>query len=635
MSATRSTESSPHFLERIPLSEFLIAAQRYARLGFPVFPLGEKSKRPKIAGGCGCKDATTNEAQITTWWTQWPEANIGIHCTSFWVLDVDTAHGGDDTIQALEHKHGKLPDTLQQVTGNGGRHYLFANTIGTVIPNSVATLGAGLDTRSVGGYIAAEPSIHPDTGRTYTFDGMAEIEDQQILPAPAWLITLLTEKKKIQESAPLADIIPKGQQHSTLVSKAGAMRRAGLNAKEMFPALWEMNVGGCEIPGPEGDIRRIAESAEASWAAGKLISGKQTRDLSGVLSREFSRNTQSTSNGFDAERNEVESATLYDLDNLPCIALTEFPPVNYVVETLIPTGSFGMLSGESGSGKSTVAIAIADAIANGKPWLGLKTEKRHVLYKDRENNILTLASRLKRMGIVDDGYLKIWSNWAKEVNVYEHSLDSEVLLKYVEKHENPVIIADSLVSFLPPGASENDATHIREFMNLARKLTARGATVIFIHHTGKSEGSKKFRGSSDIQASVDFAYLVTSELDEKRYLDTVKLECFKMRDEVLAELPMLYRNGNFIRPEASEGFKAPAHYKTLMDLLMEFGGICTEKLETKAKEKGVSRTKVREFLKNDSLVITVPADGRTKGHYWHSDPMGPRKLSEEEDSEAA
>ncbi len=608
MSATHSIESSPHCLQLIPRSEFLIAAQRYARLGWNVFPLAERSKKPKIAGGQGCKDATTNEAQITKWWTQWPEANIGIHCTSFWVLDVDVAHGGDETIQALERKYGGLPDTLQQVTGNGGRHYLFANTIGTVIPNSVATLGAGLDTRSVGGYIAAEPSIHPETGRTYTFDGMAEIEDQQILPAPAWLITLLTEKKKIQAAAPLEDIIPKGQQHNTLVSKAGALRRVGLNAKEMFPALWEMNIGRCEVPGPEANIRRIAESAEAKWEAG----GKPP-----------------------AERNEVEPATLYDLDNLPSIALTEFPPVNYVVETLIPTGSFGMLSGESGSGKSTVAIAIADAIANGKPWLGLKTEKRHVLYKDRENNILTLASRLKRMGIVDDGYLKIWSNWAKEVNVYEHSLDSEVLLKYVEKHENPVIIADSLVSFLPPGASENDATHIREFMNLARKLTARGATVIFIHHTGKSEGSKKFRGSSDIQASVDFAYLVTSELDEKRYLDTVKLECFKMRDEVLAELPMLYRNGNFIRPEASEGFKAPAHYKTLMDLLMEFGGICTEKLETKAKEKGVSRTKVREFLKNDSLVITVPADGRTKGHYWRSDPKRPRKLTEDEESEAA
>jgi hypothetical protein len=53
----------------------------YVRAGWPVFPLAARSKVPLIPkdkGGNGFHDATTDEAQIVAWWSQYPEANIGI-----------------------------------------------------------------------------------------------------------------------------------------------------------------------------------------------------------------------------------------------------------------------------------------------------------------------------------------------------------------------------------------------------------------------------------------------------------------------------------------------------------------------------------------------------------------------------
>ena len=43
--------------------------------GWPVFPIVARGKRPLTKHGF--KDATTNTAQISDWWAQWPDANIG------------------------------------------------------------------------------------------------------------------------------------------------------------------------------------------------------------------------------------------------------------------------------------------------------------------------------------------------------------------------------------------------------------------------------------------------------------------------------------------------------------------------------------------------------------------------------
>jgi hypothetical protein len=142
----------------------LQAALAYAAKGKPVFPCGI-NKKPLVAGGF--KSATTDPAQIREWWTKWPDASIGMPtgtATGVFVLDVDLPDG-PASLEALEAKHGKLPPTLTQKTGGGGRQYFFTYPEGRKVKNSTSKIGPGLDIRGEGGYVILPPSGHESGGQ--------------------------------------------------------------------------------------------------------------------------------------------------------------------------------------------------------------------------------------------------------------------------------------------------------------------------------------------------------------------------------------------------------------------------------------------------------------------------------------
>ncbi len=172
----------------------LDAALAYAARGWAVLPLRGKLPRiRKAAGGRGVHDATTEPDQIKAWWTKWPDANIGVACgeiSGFWCLDIDPRHGGDNSLDDLQETHGALPETIEQETGGGGRHLLFRLN-GGAIKNGANNVARGLDTRSTGGYIVVEPSLHPDTKRPYAWEVDHHPDDIEFADAPAWLLALV------------------------------------------------------------------------------------------------------------------------------------------------------------------------------------------------------------------------------------------------------------------------------------------------------------------------------------------------------------------------------------------------------------------------------------------------------------
>ncbi len=110
----------------------------------------------------GFKDATTDLETIWEWWDQYPLANIIVPTGSrsgIWVLDVDPAHGGSDSLSDLEAQYAVLPVTQEQITGGNGRHVVFVHP-GPEFRNTAGKLGPGLDTRGEGGYIIVASSKH-------------------------------------------------------------------------------------------------------------------------------------------------------------------------------------------------------------------------------------------------------------------------------------------------------------------------------------------------------------------------------------------------------------------------------------------------------------------------------------------
>lgn len=158
----------------------LDAALAYASLDWRVMPC--RGKVPLTEHGV--HDATTEAETIRAWWTQWPDANIGIACGGgLVVLDVDPRHGGDASLRELEHEHGEII-TLTARTGGGGLHLYMRGEL----PQRVG-FRPGLDLKASGGYVVAPPSLH-ESGRRYEWIAPGDLP-QRPQPVPAWLARII------------------------------------------------------------------------------------------------------------------------------------------------------------------------------------------------------------------------------------------------------------------------------------------------------------------------------------------------------------------------------------------------------------------------------------------------------------
>ncbi len=182
-------------------------------------------------------------------------------------------------------------------------------------------------------------------------------------------------------------------------------------------------------------------------------------------------------------------------------------------------------------------------------------------------------------------------------------------MKWIRACEpRPLVIVDSLAAFL--NGDENDAGEMRRFTHQLRRLADIGATVIVIHHDGKSETARDYRGSSDFKASLDVGFHVTNSSGDMR-LDRLRLRCFKSRHGFTGELVYAYALGRFIRDEDRH---APARTVTdqFRDLLRLNPGSTGADFEAKAFAEGIARARVREFL-NDG-VLDGSIECRTASH---------------------
>lgn len=188
--------------------DLLRAALRLAERGYYVFPVhsiragsvcscgspqcGRAGKHPRTREGF--KEATLDRTEITKWWLETPDANIGLvpWPSGLIILDIDPRNGGTESLLDLEQKYGTLPDTARVFTGGGGLHIYFTLPTGIdKVPSRV--LRPGVELKAMGGYVLAPPSSHlavwlgaagSACGPGYAWDGAL---GDQMVDAPFWL----------------------------------------------------------------------------------------------------------------------------------------------------------------------------------------------------------------------------------------------------------------------------------------------------------------------------------------------------------------------------------------------------------------------------------------------------------------
>jgi hypothetical protein len=355
----------------------LDAALAYAARGWPVFPLHTPTADGCSCGKLGCEhpgkhprtqrgfhDSTTDETTIQQWWTEWPGANIGIvtgAASGFIVLDIDPRHGGDETLVELQRQHGLLPQTIESITGGGGRHIRLQHPGGQVKCRTIAT---GIDVKGDGGYIVAPPSLHA-SGQRYEWELSSHPDDTQLAPVPDWLLAMIVAPAAEREPVPegRARKISDGERNSTLTSLAGVMRRAGMEQTEICAGLLEVNRNRCEPRLPVQEVARIA--ASVSRYAPEAVPGVSPSSSSSLYSLSDSDD--------DAEAAPVELCSL-----------TKPGPRQWTVEGWLPARAPAVLYGDGGMAKSLQAMLIGDCVARGQDLFGRRVQQGKVLYLDWE-----------------------------------------------------------------------------------------------------------------------------------------------------------------------------------------------------------------------------------------------------------
>jgi hypothetical protein len=179
--------------------ELVEACERLTKLGWLVFPAA--NKKPLTPNGF--YDASSNMKTIRRWWEQHPDAQVAVRTgatTDTAVIDVDPRHAGHLALSDLEAEHNRVPDTVESITGSGGRHLFYAYPGGD-LRSGVDVLGPGIDIRANGGYVIVPPSLH-ESGQYYEWEAASDPWEAEIVPFPAWALDLIAKSKA--QPAPVA-----------------------------------------------------------------------------------------------------------------------------------------------------------------------------------------------------------------------------------------------------------------------------------------------------------------------------------------------------------------------------------------------------------------------------------------------
>jgi hypothetical protein len=228
----------------------------------------------------------------------------------------------------------------------------------------------------------------------------------------------------------------------------------------------------------------------------------------------------------------VKPAWLLKRDGLTAYSLPQiqdWPPEQWLIYGVLPSGELVLLYGPSRIGKSFLVIDIAMSLATGRPFAGIEVKRTPVLYIVTEGSS-GLPKRTKAWQVhhtTADGDIVVV---AGRVDLYSEA-GCKALGSFIRALEKAtgfdfgLIIIDTLAKAMGK-AKENDNSDVTTVTLNAQQIGEFfKATVLLVHHTGKSEDAGP-RGGSAFTGNVNASIAVTKGANGERFL-----ELDKMKDE--------------------------------------------------------------------------------------------------------
>lgn len=196
-------------------------------------------------------------------------------------------------------------------------------------------------------------------------------------------------------------------------------------------------------------------------------------------------------------------------------------PPQCVVAGLIEAGTLAVLYGEANTGKSTIALDMALAVARGESWRGRRTQRGVVVWLALES-----ANGLRRRVVAYAKHHGIEAGGLPFADITESVCllsmgDAHEIVEAVGQAESTsgekcsLVVFDTVARALC-GSDENDGADMGALIracDLIRQET--GAAVLLIHHSGK-DSTRGARGHSSLRAAVDTEIEVTGQANPRQ-----------------------------------------------------------------------------------------------------------------------
>jgi len=337
-------------------------------------------------------------------------------------------------------------------------------------------------------------------------------------------------------------------------------------------------------------------------------------------------------------------------------ALKPHPPLEYLVDQLLPRGTLGITYGGPGSLKSMILADLAVCVAGGIRWLepldsdlhqpgvSFNVSQAPVLWIDFDNGKrrtdIRIGAMLRGHGLDAHTPIHYVSMPMPHLDA-SNAAHMHRLTALVQRNGYRLVIIDNLG--LISGDVDEDSAAIGKVLGHFRLLVEEsGATMLSVHHQRKggasTEGTRKgesLRGHSVIESALDLALLVERKPGEDAIaMIPTKVRDY-MKDDILAahftyeHLPDsrdLWSARFYSKPAMTKEEAAALHLRTIiLDICRQQPGIVQNDLVTEVRDRmaasdgtapGINKVRgtIKQMVDDGVLRHDVKEHGRHQ--YW-------------------
>jgi len=274
----------------------------------------------------------------------------------------------------------------------------------------------------------------------------------------------------------------------------------------------------------------------------------------------------------------------------------------YLFDRFVVKGEITMFAAPPGSGKSLISIALCNIFLS-------DSSVRQVLYFDGDNSSATIKERNIHV---------LKQRWGRKLRYFHESSASKTqmfqVIKQLQKTDltDIFIVFDSIKNFMVGGDRDKNKD-VSKVMEILQSLRARGATVLFLHHTNKPQRDIQeltYAGSSAFAEDTGNAYI----LRKNEYRNTFLFQKFKARTGELQDIAFRYNNDHTL---SQVDFTEAAETQEIVEISEEIIDFIEKQTEKPTYSRIMQHLQKQGYSRNKSNKALQAG----KNRYWQEEKL--------------